>query len=290
MPRKKITLTHEQQAEIADQYPILERTPRELWKLLDKQGLWPEYDGWKTAKMHQLKIDGVVSSVMRKEIGWRMVQQRMAEEGLLTLDDAKVSSHLDELGFGDEALLSAEEAEAQETPVPVEKGAAEWSLSGQMIGELDPAEIARQLDEGQGREADYTECVLWVADNIDNARALPLDAPSNVAFSMLLSAREDRKGFYSGLRQTMQNLQKLRAGEITDEQTSELISLIEKFEDFKGFELERSRLQEVFELCHGFFNWLSGEEDLLEEIGPEGRAKLAEVAGEVERVVNGAVM
>lgn len=192
------------------------------------------------------------------EISWREMQVCAWLEGLISwpIESAMTTQIRDiQMGFADplpplEQDIAehkrAVEAQAEEERRIKLAGKTGVSLTEALTGGQQNVDlITSQLLEGQGRTASYTQVVNWVADNIDNPTAMPVDAPSNAAYSMLLSAREDRKAFYTGLRQTMKESDKDVRDSLDDPRYQDIEGLLEKFSSYQKFEADLQLLQEL---------------------------------------------
>ncbi len=200
------------------------------------------------------------------EIAWREMQIKCWQQSLLTWPTQVATTQLiQDIQFGlltplkltlDQdkivyAQIEAERREAEEQAARDVKGDASASIAPKSLTEAlaghrhDVEEITLQLKAGAGRQASYLDCVQWVADHIDNPDAMPVDAPSNAAYSMLLTAREDRKSFYSGMRQTMKELESDKSESLTDPRYRELDGVLNKFADYHRYEMELSLLRDL---------------------------------------------
>ena len=129
---------------------------------------------------------------------------------------------------------------AKAKPSEPKEAAKPSSLAKELTkGAIDSAdEISRQLKEGEGRQATILQVYEWVADHLNNVNAMPLDAPSNAAFSRLLAARDDSRSFFIDYRQVMKDAQDGGQETLDDPRYVELEKVLGRFEAYHRFEEE----------------------------------------------------
>lgn len=171
---------------------------------------------------------------------------RLIQDDIADYAEIKAAKEAEELAAKEKEKADKAAARAAEKAEREAEKDRKRKLSDKLTDatELDEEEVSRQLVEGQGRQASLRECMQWVADNIDHKGAMPEQAPSNAAYSMLLAARDDRKAFFKSLQQMLAK-DGDSSNSLSDPRYRDLEGALVRFTVYEGLRRDADLLREL---------------------------------------------
>lgn len=169
--------------------------------------------------------DRQLMAALRKKLSNRQEVDGLSDQAvLINLTDDELYRALETLG--DPPPQTEQEEEKYEEP-PTNN--PDWPFL------ITKKQAAQQVFECRGRSSSYVDDVMWVADNLDNHKACPREAPSNRAWSILLLASSNNaqraKFLNEVLKQVMlKNEQDSEQTRQVEDDKREIFRLLEQFE------------------------------------------------------------